>query len=851
MLEGFHSDKFEYKRIPLEEQEKRQILGRLAGVIADTNSPTRNGRKYSKDLWEKVFNDPIMKEKIANRCVFAELGHPADREEVDMEKVCACLAEQPKISDDGKIYGVFDILNTNNGRILKTLCDYGTNIGVSSRGTGDLYTDENGEEAVDPETYNCECWDIVVVPAVESARLKYVTEALDQKRYNKTLKQKLNEQLESASEEDRKVMKESLKTLFDEAAYTKDELMDKFGTDDLDLINAGNEEDVTLADDIPPLDTGSDLVPNDVETITDPQPTETESLNEATHQYLSLDDIDFDTEPALYNAMDYDAISLIVYNGDVLTAEKIDTEALEDAGISMEDLRKDMETLAYSMGIKVKFDDHANVKEELESEDGWGDTVSGTLEPIFDDIEKMIYEVRNGRRGSYADFGSELSGLINKLDELSNSMQDAAGDLESQEDTINETNEELEFHSEDADYYQGQLAQIHDDVETLLHEIDQDPELKDSITYKNLMKIYDILDDQGQLMNETNEELEMDLDQKDAAYYEGELDKLRGSIVSLISEAEPVAGSDSYIVKTLKAMGNLLDGREDVITEAEEESGPKKFASVEEAKEYIASLPQGADISIDCNEDGSEWYVNEGFTNESCDDKELEECGPVDNVMEETGNELTEALLKIKQLEKDNLSLQEKLSVCNAKEVQLGEELKRYKASTASLSESAKKAKALDESMKSYTEELNKKDELIESLKNDASLVNELNEKVQKLEEELNLKIANVDQLNETLNRYRSSLKSTRELYLEALVNAYGLDIDEVRSRLTESYKNTDIKRVCDTLLQEKRNLSKLPFKLNKGVKLKAKSTKREVTRSNFYDDDNTESLLNLINNIK
>ena len=34
----------------------------------------------------------------------------------------------------------------------------------------------------------------------------------------------------------------------EEDAYTKDELMNKFGTDNLDLINAGNEEDVTLLD---------------------------------------------------------------------------------------------------------------------------------------------------------------------------------------------------------------------------------------------------------------------------------------------------------------------------------------------------------------------------------------------------------------------------------------------------------------------------------------------------------------------------------------------------------------------------------------------------------------------------
>ena len=138
MLESFNSDQFEYKRLSPEEQEERGILGRLVGVIADTTNATRNGRKYGLDLWKKVFDDPIMKEKIANRCVFSELGHPEDRAEIDMEKVCACLAEQPKVGKDGKLYGVFDILNTTNGKILKTLCDYGTTVGISSRGTGDL-----------------------------------------------------------------------------------------------------------------------------------------------------------------------------------------------------------------------------------------------------------------------------------------------------------------------------------------------------------------------------------------------------------------------------------------------------------------------------------------------------------------------------------------------------------------------------------------------------------------------------------------------------------------------------------------------------------------------------------------
>ena len=65
-------------------------------------------------------------------------------------------------------YSIFSILP--NGRILKTLCDYGSIIGVSSRGQGDLVQDYQGNESVDPDTYSCECWDAVLVPAVESGQ---------------------------------------------------------------------------------------------------------------------------------------------------------------------------------------------------------------------------------------------------------------------------------------------------------------------------------------------------------------------------------------------------------------------------------------------------------------------------------------------------------------------------------------------------------------------------------------------------------------------------------------------------------------------------------------------------------
>ena len=150
-----------------------------------------------------------MQEKIQNRCCFGELGHPEDRTETNMEKIAICLAEQPKKGKDGKLYGVFDILSTPCGKILKTLLDYGCKVGVSSRGQGDVETDYNGNEDVNPDTFECECWDAVLLPAVKDARPTYVTESLQQKPLTESLQKIIN----SASEEDKKVITETLDQL--------------------------------------------------------------------------------------------------------------------------------------------------------------------------------------------------------------------------------------------------------------------------------------------------------------------------------------------------------------------------------------------------------------------------------------------------------------------------------------------------------------------------------------------------------------------------------------------------------------------------------------------------------------
>ena len=188
----------------------RKILGRLVGPVADISIPTRNGRKYSEQLWEKVFSDPITQEKFKNKVCYGELGHPEDRTEVDMEKIAVSMPEAPKRGKDGKLYAIVDILDTPCGKILNTLCQYGSTVGISSRGTGEVIDDYDGQESVDPDTYNFECFDIVLIPAVKEARLQYVNESLE-KGKTKTLNEALVESVNAATPEGKKIMVEALK----------------------------------------------------------------------------------------------------------------------------------------------------------------------------------------------------------------------------------------------------------------------------------------------------------------------------------------------------------------------------------------------------------------------------------------------------------------------------------------------------------------------------------------------------------------------------------------------------------------------------------------------------------------
>lgn len=257
-----------------EEKQRRHILGRWYGPIATCNEGTRNGRRYNRELWERALNDELFSEKLANKCLFLELGHPQDREETDMSKVCACIPEMPRIIN-GDLCACIDILDTPNGKILKTLCDYGFIPGVSSRGSGDVMPNND----VDPETFFLETFDVVAIPAVKKARLA-MCESLNSEGLK--LKKALTESFNNANDEDKVIMKETLENLniaLNEEVLTEDFTpidyskvsVDELPVCDPDELTEDSDEDI-LVEEMPADEDESEDIDTSEEDVTNNEP---------------------------------------------------------------------------------------------------------------------------------------------------------------------------------------------------------------------------------------------------------------------------------------------------------------------------------------------------------------------------------------------------------------------------------------------------------------------------------------------------------------------------------------------------------------------------------------------------
>ena len=154
-----------------EEKDNGKKDYKVKGIFMQADIKNRNGRVYPMDVLDKEvkrYNEEYVDKKRA----FGELGHP-EGPTVNLDKVSHMIT---KLEPNGKnIIGEAKIMDTPNGRIVKTLMDEGATLGVSSRGMGSLEP-KNGANYVKKDFYLATAADIVADPSAPNAFVEGIYE---------------------------------------------------------------------------------------------------------------------------------------------------------------------------------------------------------------------------------------------------------------------------------------------------------------------------------------------------------------------------------------------------------------------------------------------------------------------------------------------------------------------------------------------------------------------------------------------------------------------------------------------------------------------------------------------------
>jgi Prohead core protein serine protease len=146
----------------------------IQGVFMQSETKNRNGRIYPKSVLEKETNRYNTEYVMKNRA-FGELGHP-DSPAINLDRVSHMIT---KLYPDGNNFmGKAKILDTPNGKIVKSLLEGGASLGVSTRGVGSL-KEQNGFKLVCDDFHLATAADIVADPSAPDAFVQGIMEGAE------------------------------------------------------------------------------------------------------------------------------------------------------------------------------------------------------------------------------------------------------------------------------------------------------------------------------------------------------------------------------------------------------------------------------------------------------------------------------------------------------------------------------------------------------------------------------------------------------------------------------------------------------------------------------------------------
>lgn len=160
---------------------------KLKGPFLECETVNGNGRKYIREELEQQVNK-FKSEMIETGRALCELEHP-DTVTIDPERACARILSLSQ--DDNVFIGEAVVLasdpshgirGTPKGDILASLLQYGTSVGFSSRGVGEI--DESSGEVHDYQLITVDC---VLQPSIgkysESNASRFVNGILESKEF--------------------------------------------------------------------------------------------------------------------------------------------------------------------------------------------------------------------------------------------------------------------------------------------------------------------------------------------------------------------------------------------------------------------------------------------------------------------------------------------------------------------------------------------------------------------------------------------------------------------------------------------------------------------------------------------
>lgn len=165
--------------------QKKTVI-RLAGRFQHGNKPNANGRIYETPILKSAVAS--IQEDIKNRRVLGELDHPSDAK-IHLDRISHVITKLWMEGDE--VLGELEIIDkTPCGSILKGLVESGLNIGISSRGVGDMepVVVEGNEYNRVLDGFSFVTFDVVADPSVHGSYLSVMESKNRSMKKNNSIK---------------------------------------------------------------------------------------------------------------------------------------------------------------------------------------------------------------------------------------------------------------------------------------------------------------------------------------------------------------------------------------------------------------------------------------------------------------------------------------------------------------------------------------------------------------------------------------------------------------------------------------------------------------------------------------